>query len=69
MSDVVAMFPARLRKLREKAGLNKTQLAKAAMISAAFLGEIESGEKKPGIEVVLRLCGALNCRLDDLFPQ
>jgi transcriptional regulator with XRE-family HTH domain len=60
----VALFGARLRGLRERAGLSRKELARrAGMQSQAGIRNLEQGVRAPGWETVLRLSQALgvNC--------
>lgn len=47
--------------------LTQEKLAENAEISHRYLQSIEAGKKQPGINVVVRLRGALNCTWDELF--
>jgi transcriptional regulator with XRE-family HTH domain len=57
-------FAAALTRIREKAGLTKYGLAKAAGVDAAFIGLIEAGQKMPGWETACKLADALGVSLD-----
>lgn len=52
-------FAARLRSLREAAGLNRNQLAIAAGLDPAFVYQIEDGKKQPSLETARKLAAAL----------
>ena len=55
---------ARLRKLREAAGLTVQQLAKRAALSRQAVQHIEAGKRKnPGIETMRALCLGLGVSL------
>lgn len=53
-------------KYRKKAGLSQKQLAKEAGITQPFMNEIESGKKKPSLEVLFKICEVLDIKL---FPE
>jgi transcriptional regulator with XRE-family HTH domain len=52
-------FGARLRALREAAGLTQAQLAEKAGLHAQGVVKLERGERKPAWETVLALADAL----------
>ena len=51
---------------RESLGISQRQLAKTVGITQAFMNEIESGRKKPSIDVLFRICEALEI---PVFPE
>jgi len=55
--------------LREQKGLTVNKLANQAGISQSFLREIELGNKKPTIETLSLVCGALDVSLRDFFDD
>jgi transcriptional regulator with XRE-family HTH domain len=58
---------ARLRSLREAAGLSQEQLAGRAQVTVATLRKIEAGAVvNPGYFIVMALLGALGARPEDL---
>lgn len=59
----------RVRELRLKSHLSQEQLAFAAEITTAYLGQIERNEKNPTILVVSKICDALGIELSDFFAQ
>lgn len=48
-----------LREARERRGLSQKELAHAVGLSPAMMNYLESGERRPGRETVLRLASAL----------
>lgn len=60
-------FGARVRALRQKAGLTQEQLAHAAGLHRAEVGFIERAEREPGITIVLPLATALGVNPGELF--
>lgn len=54
-----------IRRRKEK-GLSQKQLAAEAGITQPFMNEIESGKKKPSIDVLFRLCEVLDITI---FPE
>lgn len=59
---------ARLRQLREDAGLTLTGLAQAASISKAHLSLIENGRREASPPVAARIAQALGVAVADLRP-
>lgn len=53
--------------MRIAQGLNQTNLAKLVGITQAFMSELEKGKKVPSVEVLEKLCGALDCSADYLL--
>ncbi|MCX5208708.1 XRE family transcriptional regulator [Kitasatospora sp. NBC_00240] len=56
----------RLRRLRAKRGLTLAALAETTGISKSTLSRLESGQRRPSLELLLPLAGAYNVPLDDL---
>ncbi|GLX02541.1 XRE family transcriptional regulator [Microtetraspora sp. NBRC 16547] len=68
---VLAAVGPRLRALRKERGITLTQLAEATEISASTLSRLESGERRPNLELLLPLARAYQVPLDELVgaPQ
>lgn len=60
MADKQNTFGQELRKLRKGLELRQDQLAELAGISAAYVSQLETGEKQPTDRVITKLCGALD---------
>ncbi|MEV7418862.1 XRE family transcriptional regulator [Streptomyces sp. NPDC089919] len=56
----------RLRRLREERGLTLARLAEETGISKSTLSRLESGQRRPSLELLLPLAGAYRVPLDDL---
>ncbi|MHA6762610.1 helix-turn-helix domain-containing protein [Streptacidiphilus sp. PAMC 29251] len=56
----------RLRRLRAKRGLTLAALAEATGISTSTLSRLESGQRRPSLELLLPLAGVYRVPLDDL---
>lgn len=56
----------RLRRHRAKLGLTLAALSEATGISKSTLSRLESGQRRPSLELLLPLAGAYNVPLDDL---
>ena len=60
MADKQNKFGQELRRLRKGLKLTQDQLAELAGISAAYVSQLENGEKQPTDRVITKLCGALD---------
>jgi transcriptional regulator with XRE-family HTH domain len=64
--DVLAEVGPRLRRLRERRGVTLTALAAQTGISKSTLSRLESGQRKPSLELLLPLAEAHHLPLDEL---
>src|SRR3954463_3481524 len=64
--DVLAEVGPRLRRLRERRGVTLTALAATTGISKSTLSRLESGQRKPSLELLLPLAEAHHLPLDEL---
>jgi transcriptional regulator with XRE-family HTH domain len=64
-----AMIGPRLRHIRQQKGFTLEALAAAAGLDKGFLSRLERGAKRPSIETVLRLSGALDVPVGQLFGE
>ena len=55
-----------IKKKRLEKNLSQSQLAKIIGITQPFMNEIESGRKKPSLDVLVQICEVLDIRL---FPD
>lgn len=58
-----------LRELRERAGLDKSALARVVGVSRQAITAYEKGEMQPTLPVASRLAAALGVTIDQLFAQ
>jgi len=63
------MFHNNLKTLRVKAGYTQHELAAAANVSATVPSQIENILRVPSLAVALRLASALNCTVEDIWPN
>lgn len=54
-------MPNSIKKLRERAGLTQSQLAKMAKVDQANLSQWENGNKMMREDTIRKLCNALDC--------
>lgn len=64
--EVLAEVGPRLRKLRQERGVTLTALAEATGISVSTLSRLESGQRRPSLELLLPLAQAHQVPLDEL---
>jgi transcriptional regulator with XRE-family HTH domain len=68
-SRYAVLFGAALRRAREAKSMSQERLASAADLSQPYLSLVERGENSPTIDVVFRLCDALNVPPSDLLEE
>ncbi len=66
VNDVLAGLGPRLRAMRTQQGTTLAELAEATEISMSTLSRLESGTRKPTLELLLPLARAHRVALDDL---
>jgi len=64
--DVLAEVGPRLRRHRERRGITLTALAAKTGISKSTLSRLESGQRKPSLELLLPLAETFHLPLDEL---
>ena len=64
--DVLSQVGPRLRRLRGRRGLTLTEVAGMTGISKSTLSRLESGQRKPSLELLLPLTQAYHLPLDEL---
>ncbi|MFD9335443.1 helix-turn-helix domain-containing protein [Streptomyces sp. NPDC060028] len=64
--EVLDEVAPRLKALRAKRGLTLAALSEATGISKSTLSRLESGQRRPSLELLLPLAGAYHVALDDL---
>jgi transcriptional regulator with XRE-family HTH domain len=66
VADVLEAIGPRLRALRRQRETTLTAVAEATGISVSTLSRLESGQRRPTLELLLALAGAYGVALDDL---
>ena len=66
LATVLAEVGPRLRRVRTRRGVTLTQLAALTGISKSTLSRLESGQRKPSLELLLPLAQAHQVPLDEL---
>jgi len=67
--EQLAHFGARVRELREKAGLTQAHLAERAGMDRIAISHIERGQRDVGVVRAAAIARALGVRPGDLFPE
>jgi transcriptional regulator with XRE-family HTH domain len=65
--DIKEALKSNIKNLRDKAGMNQSELANAAGLSQKAISEIESGKTWPDHKTVALLAKALRVAETDLF--
>jgi transcriptional regulator with XRE-family HTH domain len=66
LDDVLAAVGPRLRTLRQQREMTLADLSSATDISVSTLSRLESGQRRPNLELLLPLARAYGVALDDL---
>lgn len=70
LNNTIQMFGNKLYKLRLANGLTLQQMAfKLGLISHSYLSELESGKKKPSIDIILKISRTFNLSTDYLLKD
>src|SRR5579875_1387522 len=59
----------RLRELRESLNLSQYRLSKESGVAASAINKIESGNTRPTVDVLDRICSALGITLAEFFDD
>ncbi|ONI85839.1 XRE family transcriptional regulator [Actinosynnema sp. ALI-1.44] len=63
---VIEQIAPRLRRAREKKGVSLADLTRVTGISTSTLSRLESGQRKPSLELLLPVTAALGIPLDEI---
>lgn len=61
------LISRRIRELRVERGLSQAQLAEMAETTMPYINHIENGRKKPSLEMLISIAGALDVSIDVLL--
>lgn len=64
---IYSIISKNLRRLRQQGGFTQEKLAEISGVGAKFISEIERGKKKPSLETIYRLVGALRISWDEFL--
>ena len=57
----------RIQWLRQKRGVTQEQLASSVKVSVTHLGLVETGSRKPSLDLVFRIADYLEVKVEDIF--
>ncbi|MFI1584636.1 helix-turn-helix domain-containing protein [Embleya sp. NPDC020630] len=63
---VIEQIAPRLRRARSRKGVSLAELSRATGISTSTLSRLESGQRKPSLELLLPIVAALGAALDEI---
>ncbi|MFD5177430.1 helix-turn-helix domain-containing protein [Nocardia sp. NPDC058379] len=63
---VIEQIGPRLRRAREKRNVSLAAVARATGVSTSTLSRLESGQRRPGLELLLPITAALGIGLDEI---
>lgn len=66
LEDVLTAVPPRLRRIRTQRGVTLAALSEATGISVSTLSRLESGQRRPSLELLLPIARAHQVPLDEL---
>jgi len=67
IDQVKRRLAERVRSARTELGLSQEAFADSSDIDRTYASQIERGVANPSLEVLYRVCKALNLELEDLF--
>ena len=66
VEESLSLVAPRLREVRQRRGLTITEVAQTTGISKSTLSRLETGQRRPTLELLLPLAGAYRVPLDEL---
>lgn len=67
VDDPLPLVAANLRRLRLEQGLTQDALAQGASMDPAEVRRLESGQRDPGVRVLMRLAHGLGVSITEIF--
>lgn len=67
--QIVDSFGCSLRQVRESKGYTREQIAGRAEISPRYLAAIENDNRKPSLDVLVRIVKAIGASFDEVFES
>ena len=58
-----------IKEVRKSLKITQEQLAEKIEVSTVFISQIESGARKPSLETVYKISGALKIKIDTLINK
>ena len=56
-----------MQEVRKSMSLTQQELATSVGVSRQTINNIEKGRYNPSVELVLKICAKLNCKVEQLF--
>ncbi|MFJ8910880.1 helix-turn-helix domain-containing protein [Amycolatopsis sp. NPDC102389] len=69
VTAAIELIAPRLRHAREKKGTTLVELSRATGISTSTLSRLESGQRKPSLELLLPVIASLGLRVDEIVAS
>ncbi len=69
VTAAIELVAPRLRRAREKKGKTLVELSRATGISTSTLSRLESGQRRPSLELLLPVIAALGLRVDEVVSS
>jgi transcriptional regulator with XRE-family HTH domain len=67
MGDLLGIFAANLRRLREERGWSQERVAYESDLNPSHVAKIERTEREPGVRTISKLCKSLEISAAELF--
>ena len=58
-----------IKFLRKAAGITQAELAEQIGCTTQFVGLIETGKRRPGLSLLLRICDFFEVSIDDIIKK
>ena len=65
--DIYTSIGKQIKLLRESKGLTQEKLAEKSGLSLDYIGKIEVSINKPGLKAIIKISGALEVHIKELF--
>lgn len=67
MHNKYYLLGRRIQWLRQKRGVTQEKLAVGAKVSITHLGLVETGSRKPSLDLIFRIADYLEIKVEELF--
>lgn len=69
LMDYRQVFAANLRRIRHEKGISQEELAYEAEVNRTYMSKVEKGDTWVGLEIMVKLSGALGVEPADLLQR
>lgn len=66
--DYLRILGERVRFYRKANNISQIELAKKLGVAPRYIGNIEQGNRKPSLDMLLKICDYFSVELSDLLP-